>query len=1086
MRPLTLTMCAFGPYADKVTIDFTQLGDEGIYLICGDTGAGKTTIFDAIAFALFGEASGEYRTDKTLRSDFAALETPTYVELDFSYRGQSYHVKRSPSYLRPSKKRGDGLVSEDARAHLDRPGMPSLDKPKEVNQAIVDLLGITADQFSQIVMIAQGEFRRLLAADTKARGAIFRKLFGTAPYERFQRALEDRRRALENRHTRLKQDVVLYAKQAQQTALPAQEERAAQLAGALADDAVESTGLLALLNAQRDEDEREQQGVSDKLADLDARLELASASLERARHAEDLRGRISQARTQREQLEERLPQASRELEAQEARGPQREGLSAQIAVTEQSLPQYRQLEKALGEIRDKKVDDDRLANQIAHTQGEAQGLQGQIEQAQAFVDQHPAAEADHARAQAALHDAQLGLDAANAQVGLFKQIEQAQGETAKLDAQREQTQDHLRQLVDGEQGLTQQKASLQQREADLRDAPARLEKAQAQLREVKQRRLQLDEALRRDAQARARIEVASADLAGKQELYERADKAYRETRDEHDRIERGFFDAQAGMLGQRLQAGLPCPVCGSTEHPMPAELPAQAPTKEDYEAAKKRVEEARGKVEGASSACKAAHSLLGQRQDELAALEQAQGDASRLTEERASLEHEAQAAEEAIEKARREVESLAQVRTQLKQAEVDIDANRQQTQRTNDELAHMERRLAELRTRVEALRSQLTCTDAAEAQSMLSAARTACEQAEKTEHSARQTAEEFVHTRTLAAELAEKSRRLGAELDELTGKQTELRMEIRTLEGSVESLRSSLDMPSEREAQARLGKLRSELDEMTRALENARTAKEGLERQIRASAAQQDAWEQQLAGISEPPVSELEATLGQQREQRSALQAQHEEVSSRLRSSASIIEHLHAIASEAQGIERSYGELAALANTASGKLTGKDKITFEVYLQGMYLDRVLAAANRRLDVMTNGRYELIRRRESTSMRSQTGLDLDVIDNYTGKARDSSSLSGGESFKASLSLALGLSDVVQSHAGGIELDTMFIDEGFGSLDQESLQLAIKTLTELSGSGKLVGIISHVDELKESIDRKIIVTRGITGSSLRIEG
>ena len=398
----------------------------------------------------------------------------------------------------------------------------------------------------------------------------------------------------------------------------------------------------------------------------------------------------------------------------------------------------------------------------------------------------------------------------------------------------------------------------------------------------------------------------------------------------------------------------------------------------------------------------------------------------------------------------------------------------------------MERRLAELRTRVEALRSQLTCTDAAEAQSRLSAARTACEQAEKTERSARQTAEEFVRTRTLAAELAEKSRRLGAELDELTGKQTELRMEIRTLEGSVESLRSSLDMPSEREAQARLGQLRSELDEMTRALENARTAKEGLERQIRASAAQQDAWEQQLAGISEPPVSELEATLGQQREQRSALQAQHEEVSSRLRSSASIIEHLHAIASEAQGIEQSYGELAALANTANGKLTGKDKITFEVYLQGMYLDRVLAAANRRLDVMTNGRYELIRRRESTSMRSQTGLDLDVIDNYTGKARDSSSLSGGESFKASLSLALGLSDVVQSHAGGIELDTMFIDEGFGSLDQESLQLAIKTLTELSGSGKLVGIISHVDELKESIDRKIVVTRGITGSSLRIEG
>ena len=338
MRPLTLTMCAFGPYAEEVTIDFTQLGDEGIYLICGDTGAGKTTIFDAIAFALFGEASGEYRTDKTLRSDFAALETPTYVELDFSYRGKTYHVKRSPSYLRPSKKRGDGLVSEDARAHLDRPGMPSLDKPKEVNQAIVDLLGITADQFSQIVMIAQGEFRRLLAADTKARGAIFRRLFGTAPYERFQRALEDRRRALENRHTRLKQDVVLYAKQAQQTALPAQEERAAQLAGALADDAVESTGLLALLNAQRDEDEREQQGVSEKLADLDARLELTSASLERARHAEDLRGRISQARTQREQLEERLPQASRELEAQEARGPQREGLSAQIAVTEQSLP----------------------------------------------------------------------------------------------------------------------------------------------------------------------------------------------------------------------------------------------------------------------------------------------------------------------------------------------------------------------------------------------------------------------------------------------------------------------------------------------------------------------------------------------------------------------------------------------------------------------------------------------------------------------------------------------------------------------------------------------------------------------------
>ena len=932
MRPLHLTMSAFGPYPGVVEVDFTKLGREGLYLVTGDTGAGKTTIFDAIEYALFGQPSGAFRSDKMLRSDFATPDVPTYVELTFEYHGEQYRVRRNPAYERASLRQKGKTAQQLADAELWVPGRDlPYGKPKQVDPAIIELLGITREEFGQIVMIAQGDFRKLLAARTEERADIFRKLFGTAPYLQLQRNLDARRKELWGQVEDLRKQSALYARQVR---VADDDPRAAAIAGAC-DASATGAGTAALIDMLGDLVREGQQRVEKLRERVDAcnkQAETATAELDRARRDEARRTQMEAARKELAQLEEQAEPAQRALDEQEARGEEREELGRRLAVEREALGRYDELEAARKELTAAQRREQKAQAAAQRAEQEAHELAERLERARAFTEEH--------------HDA-----------------------TAELERARSAAK-----VVD-----------------ELARACAQLEKAQAEL---------------------TRLQAA----------YERARATFEREQDTAQRIEKAFLDGQAGVLASKLEQGKPCPVCGALDHPSPARCTDEIPSEDEYRAARQAAERAHGAAQEAASACQAARGVLDEREravDALAAPGESRKSAVQAQEASA-------AAQEAVRSAEWLVRQVDRART--------------------------------------------ACEELAEQARAAEAKREAC-------------ASERDEAHATCAGLDERVAAVGKTLAHAS--RAEAQVSVKALASQVDALESAL-------AQARRRR-----DEIAQAIGRTQARIETLAAQEAAGAPARSGTDSgqdgaQVAGVqaSAAPgpadaIARAQEELAQARARRDEASAELSSAQADLSANQETLANLQRVERAGAGLSQRYDEVRELADAAGGNLTGKRRITFETYLQGTYFDRMLRAANRRLALMTDGRYELMRRTSAANLGSKAGLDLDVFDHHTGKQRDAASLSGGESFKASLAMALGLSDIVQARSGGIELDAMFIDEGFGSLDQESLQLAIKTLGELSGGGKLVGIISHVEELKESIDRKIIVEHGRAGSTLRME-
>jgi exonuclease SbcC len=921
MRPLTLTISAFGPFAQKTQVDFTRFGSGGLYLIAGDTGAGKTTLFDAITFALYGVASGTDRQGTMLRSDYAAADQPTYVELTFSHRGETYTIRRNPEYERP-KKRGEGMAIEKADAAMTwKDGAVLAAKPSEVTQKVEELLGIDVHQFRQIVMIAQGDFRKLLQADSKERAEILRKLFGTGNIQRFQERLRERASREKEAYSQLCQEILVEVRHL----VAPEDSPMAQLCQDICQEegGVYRVGeLLPLVVDQRKQDQEEWTRLRDKRKELRQAKEQVSGDLARAQEREKREHQIAQcqekiARLQKEQLE--LEQQAQEAESHQG---ELDDLRKSLAQAEGELPRYAQVRETENQLRQQQTARQTAEKELTEAQSARRLAETGAAQLAEALEQYETAE----------------VEAAQTAHGL----EVASGRCKKLD-----------QLLDGVDRLQEEKRKL-----------VKLQEAAALALRIREEKHQLT-------------------FHGEQL----------------------FLASQAGLLAEGLEEGTPCPVCGATHHPQLATPQEGAPTQ----------------------------AVLNKLKKELQSAE-----------------------EEANRRAQESGQQITRVET------------------LGDTLYEQAREVLPEATR-ETWGDLLF---------------PACGQAQQAEAAAKEANLLAQHRVREKGELTRKKAELGKKMEELT--QVELncqnvaqqaQTQAQVLAEKVQTLRQGLGYDSEEEAERQVKLLKTRAERLERQINTSQKKLQDCQQELKGAEGERNALERQRETTTPTQsVAELEQRQSQLTEELEQTTEQLTSVDTRGRTNADIQDTLEELSKKRKAQEEQVSRLELLAKTANGTLTGQAKLAFEQYLQATYFDRILREANRRFHTLSSNRFELVRKKEASGLRSQTGLDLNVLDHYTGRERSVSTLSGGESFLAALSLALGLSDVIQRENGGIRLDAMFVDEGFGSLDEDALTQAIRVLSQLAGDRRMVGIISHVAELRESIPQQIQVKRSRIGSSL----
>lgn len=922
MKPLLLKMAAFGSYRRETVIDFRLLGGSGLYLIAGDTGAGKTLIFDAITFALYGEASGDSRASSLLRCSYAAPEEKTYAELLFSVGGVEYTVRRNLAYMRPAKRAGSSeLVEEKADATLFRPDGTVVSGLKAVNPAVADIMGVDRSQFTQIAMIAQGQFRELLSADTNRRLDIFRKIFKTDRYKRFQEALADEARRLRqelNNSRDLQRQLM-----ASIAALPDSPRHDAveqARAGAmLADD------VMPLIEALIADDEADASRTSTELAHEEKTLADLNTRIGKAQERDRTARQLADAQTRERQQAARLESLQSALAQARDRKPQAEQLKQQATALQTLLPDYEALEQKRREA------------------------------------------------------AALAADIKNRQAALARQQEAI--DKLRLQNERDKAE--------------------QQALSAAGTAKAELESRQA----LNAERLKALKALANDLD---NLRKGCNAYREERSQYQQAYTLYQQRQQRHETLRRAFLDAQAGIMAALLEDGAPCPVCGATHHPAKASLSHEAPTEATVQQAADEAEAGRRETERLSA---------------------------RAGEHKGAIDT-------LTEHCRGQIALLL--------GGMDIAAAPAATQ---EALADTEKLLLDLGRQIAAETQRLARKAALD--SLLPS--------------------QEKQLKELSDQAAEAGKTIASLQATLTG-----------AEGQAKTLSDKLPLPGKQQAEERIATLLKQAKEIETQAEKAE--KEYAECDKRTAEARKEiATCRQLLDQSEP--LDL-AALSEERQRREAhrgeLRHTQEALAIRLDTNRRTLAALRDKARSNEAAEQRFRWVNALAQTANGDIPGKERVKFETYMQIVYFDRFLHHANNRLAVMSGGQYELTRRRQARNRSFQTGLDLNIIDHQTGTEREVDTLSGGEAFMASLSLALGLADEVQSTAGGVRIESMFVDEGFGTLDSDAQQAALRALNDLTTGNRLVGIISHVEYLAERIDKKILVAKDKEdGSSVRIE-
>lgn len=924
MKPLKLTMSAFGSYAGKNVIDFTGQ-QQGIFLITGDTGAGKTTIFDAITYALYNQTSGGERNGNMMRSQYAQPETETYVELEFLYRGQTYRVRRNPDY-KITKTLKNGKIREQKVPHSVELTLPDgtvfPEKKNATDAKIIEILGLTADQFSQIVMIAQGDFLKLLYTKSDERKMIFSKLFRTDIYWKIQENL--RRKSMEMDERIQENDRAFEQEKSRIIPLPESEELPL-------DELVE----------------RLRERVKDALKEQ---------NLRRA-NVEELNKKI----TKYEEINklfvslEKIRRTGKELEARQAESKERRQqienarkADKVLVAEQQNLRQQQEVEQSAQAIA-------KMTETLANDQEMFETLKTQQQEAEAKQKREAA-------------DIQKKMLALEQSFPSYEALQNARSE----EQQAKKVWEDLGKI--SEESFHKKKAGI------------------AALKEQQKRQEQVVEQTKKN--------------------WEQTSLSASESAKHYEHMYEAFLKEQAGILAENLSAGCPCPVCGSTVHPDPAKLSDHAVTELEVEQAKKT---------------------------------------------RAAAEEKRDLAYAAFEAEKTEKQKLAQA-VEKEEADFVLAQTIAKQQRKEAEQNYVS-----LQKIAEQIREKLVYPSLAEAKKQYAAMQKALEAAEQ----------EIERKRQKVSELAEAMNTLkGQKLAEEENQKTSKKLAAKTEKEYAKLLEKSGFVSEETYHLAILPeRSRSKLE---------REEKE-YESQCLRQQSEQKLLEKQVSGKTYTDTTELNEQLKAEKQALKEAEKTYMELHTAYENDRSVLQNCAVYLEKGKKLESEDQVIKSLSKTANGRLSGSAKIDFETYIQRQYFKQIIHEANKRLLTMSNHQFILkLKEEASTGRKTNEGLDLSVYSLVTDSERDVKTLSGGESFLAALAMALGLSDIVERSAGAIHPDMMFIDEGFGSLDAQSRQQAIEVLAELAGDSRMVGIISHVTELKEQIDRKLVVNRTDNGS------
>lgn len=1057
MRPTKLVISAFGPYAGETeAICFDDFSQKGLFLIAGDTGAGKTTLFDAICFALYGTTSGSYRDLRNLRSEYADPETESFVDFSFTHQGRSYRVRRTPSYQR-RKLRGEGLVTEKEKAILYQGEEAPIEGQTQVNNRIRELLGIDDKQFKQIAMIAQGEFWNLLNARTDQRTEILRTIFRTDGYKSMEYRLKDKMNASLARKTRIEESILQYFRDVYA-------DEANPLSPALADlqkQASEThstwnlTEMLTLLDSVRASDEVRLADIRTSLRKTEKALSQSRESLATAETNNHLLDRLAHLREEHQTLNSQKA----EIHTLEA------VLTRQKVATHELHP----------------ADEAYLRKQ-----DEAASTTGQLKSK------------EEAR-QAALVRAEEAAQALTQALTREPEAENLQRTIQKIEEDADRYRERTR-LTETLQQLEQDLASMEEEAAQLaqegRILKDRIDKLKTMREEWKTRpqelaRVEADGRVLQDTFAGIlRIldeqvpqrEARQEDLHRKQEQYLKVTGQFRQAQGARIEAEQILEYNRAGLLAQHLQEGQPCPVCGSRTHPAPAALPDTAMTEESFARLQETEQELQEENTRANAEAEKAKTAL-----ELSATQLRSALLDALATPLLSIETEGLSLDDLLLDASEACTALEEKISHNEALQKSLRRDCTALERTEEDL-----------TKAEGEESQTLTSHQEDLQTRKSrATRAHTEVSAKLEtlqalpfgdwkaaKAARDTAAAAVREIRTAIRTAETEQKTAENaVTALVAECTTLEKALKTQQEAADDLKSALDTRLAASIFSSAEEMReyvvaeesiSESERKIRTFQQALSTNESQLAQAEADA----------AGRTMVDVGALQALCEEQETHEDTVRTAMNELDARMHSNQEKRQNMEAQQASLDAARKEYSLCKRLYELVRGT-TGKGKITLEQYIQAAGFDGIIQAANRRLRPMSDGQFELYRQEDAPGKRSNTFLDLMVQDNYTGHRRPVGNLSGGESFKASLSLALGLSDTVSSNLGGIQMDALFIDEGFGTLDRHSIDNAMEILLQLSGTSKLVGVISHREELIENIPQQIRVRKTREGSSLEID-